>query len=252
MRGDIVTKIIGIVMNKGGVGKTTIATHLSTVLSIHKKVLIIDADAQGNASLALGVNPNALEKTIYDCMLKEMSTEDVIINIGPNLDLLPSNKRMNFFEMDVVREMEGNPFEYIKCMISSLKRSYDYIIIDSPPSLGLVTGNVLKAVDSVFIPFVPEKFSVQGMIHIIEMIKDAGDVSIEGVIATMVDRRTKVHRDLITQARTFCKNNDIKMLETLVPRKIGFTRSVIDPHDETFQKISEEAELCHQKVCLST
>ncbi len=245
-------KTYGVVMNKGGVGKTTIITYLAMSLGLKHKVLIVDADAQGNASIALDINPNKLKKTIYDCLINKVNPEEVLIKVNENVDLLPSNESMNYFEIDVLngREKPYRPLEMMKCMISDIIRNYEYVLIDAPPSLGMVTGNVLKAVDEVFIPFVPERFSVQGLIRIISTIRQAKNVEIAGVIATMVDRRTKIHSDFVEQAREYCNKNNIRMLETVIPRKIEFTKDNINPYNHYFHQIIKEGILCKKETCL--
>lgn len=226
-------KVFSVSMNKGGVGKTSLVTNLGAALSSRKnKVLIIDTDGQGNASMAFSKKPREFERTIYDVLLNKTSFHDVNISINKHLDLVPANDEMNYLEFDVLGNFETykKPFSLLEGPLQEVKNEYDYIIIDTPPSMGLVAGNVLASVDRVFIPFVPESFAVQGLIRLIEAVRDFSEkrnpsLKIEGVVATMIDMRTTLHSELLQKARQYCLNNSIQMFETVVPKSIRFANA---------------------------
>lgn len=221
-------------MNKGGVGKTSLVTNLAGAIGkkLNKKVLIVDTDGQGNSSLAFGINSNELDTTIYDVLLGNANAKDAIINVGYNVDLLPANDEMNFYDMDVLTniKMYQQPFHMLKKALEGITDHYDYIFIDTPPSMSLVAGNVLIASQKVIIPFTPETFAVKGLIRIIQAInefkaKDNPNLEVEGVVGMMVQSGTVLHSEMLQQARRFCVENDITMYETIIPKSIRFANS---------------------------
>lgn len=218
--------------NKGGVGKTSFVTNLAAAI-IQKRpksrVLIVDTDAQGNAALAFGKNPKSFINTIYDVLVEGKSINDVKIQLTDRLDLLPSNVDMDFLDFDVLTNQEKyrNPFHLLVGPLKEIKDQYDYIFIDTPPSMGLVAGNVLVAADRVIIPFVPETFAVSGIIRVIDAITDFRekqnpDLEIDGVVGMMVDSRTVLHSEMLAKARQYCVENGFHIYETVIPRSIRF------------------------------
>lgn len=231
---NLMAVIYTVSTNKGGVGKTSLVTNFVGALSrtVNKKILIVDTDGQGNTSLAFGINPNELETTIYNVMLGKAEAKDAIVNVSTNIDLLPANDEMNFLDFDILTNIKlyQQPFHLLKNALNNLRNDYDYIFIDTPPSMSLVAGNVLVASDKVIIPFVPETFAVKGLIRIIEAInefkaKDNPDLEVEGVVSMMVDNRTSLHSEMLQQARRYCLENGIKMYETVIPKSIRFANS---------------------------
>lgn len=219
--------------NKGGVLKTSITANLAGALSKDKKVLIIDTDNQGNVALSFGVNPDSLEKTLYDVLVDDMDPNDAIISVFENIDILPSNDDMAFFEFDVLtqREKYQQPFSLLKEVIQQIEQQYDLILIDTPPNLGLTQGNVLSASSSVLIPFQPESYSMRSLVKILQAIENFKEkhnpsLSILGVVATLVDSRTNLHSQVLQECRRFCYENDIRMFETVIPRSVRFAASV--------------------------
>lgn len=228
-------KVLAVAANKGGVGKTSLVTNLAGAIvskSPNKRVLIIDTDGQGNASIAFGVNPGALGKSIYDVFTQEASVAQATIQAVIGIDLLPSNQDMSVWEMEVLSRMsqQTSPFTILKSLIDPIRNQYDYILIDTPPSLGLVTGNVLAAVDEIIIPFVPETFAVQGLVRVVETMRDFANrinpsLQLAGIVGVMVDQRTTLHSEMLQQARQYCTTHYLKMFETIIPRSIRFANS---------------------------
>lgn len=224
--------------NKGGVLKTSITTNLAGCLAEKgKRVLIIDTDNQGNVALTFGKNPDTFENTIYD-VLMGLAAEVAITTVynstsGGIVDLLPSNDDMAFLEFDVLtqRDTYKQPFLLLKNAVSHLKNSYDHILIDSPPNLGLTAGNVLSFADKVIIPFQPESYSMRSLVKILQAmenfkIEHNETLQVLGIVATLVDTRTTLHSHVLQECRKFCSQQGISMFETVIPRSVRFASSV--------------------------
>lgn len=227
------TGIWAVSTNKGGVLKTSITTNLSGLLSKEGKVLIIDTDNQGNSSLSFGQNPDNFEHTLYDVLINDLPAKNAIYSLHNNIDILPSNDEMTFFDFDVLqnRDKYSNPFMLLKDAVNDLRNDYDFILVDTPPNIGLVTGNVLTLVDEVIIPFQPETYSQRSFIKILEAIESFKknhnpNLSILGVICTLVDSRTSLHSEMITMLRRLCIEREIKCFDTVIPRSVRFANSV--------------------------
>ena len=215
-------KIVSISNQKGGVGKTTTSINLSSNLaSMGKKVLIVDIDPQGNAGSGLGININELEKTTYEVLLGEISPQEAIQNSQiKNLWILPSNINLSGAEIDLMG-MEEKEYS-LKRAIKHLRKDYDYIFIDCPPSLGVLTINALTASDSVIITLQTEYFALEGLsqlMKIITLVKENLNPSLEleGVLLTMYDKRTNLSNQVANDVRNFFKE---KVYNTVIPRNI--------------------------------
>lgn len=232
-------KVWAISTNKGGVLKTSITTNLSGVLATKgKKVLIIDTDNQGNVALSFGKNPDSFEYTTYDVLVDGLAAEMAISNVyqdssGGTIDLLGSNDDMAFLDFDVLTQGEKypEPFLLLKNSVSHLKNDYDFILIDSPPNLGLIAGNVLSFTDEVLIPFQPESYSMRSLVKILQSINNFKNqfnknLSVLGIIATLVDSRTILHSQILQECRKYCYEHDIRMFETVIPRSVRFASSI--------------------------
>ncbi|UNY48909.1 chromosome (plasmid) partitioning protein [Bacillus phage FADO] len=228
-------EIYCVCMNKGGVGKTTIITNLAGVFSFNgdKKILIVDTDGQGNSAISFRYNPSDFEDSVYDVFMGTKTVKEAVTKIDDNIDLLPANQDMNFLEFDLLPNIKDidKPFHILKNALKQVEDEYDYIFIDTPPSMGLVTGNVLVASQHVLLPFVPEMFNVKGLIRVVQAINDFKesenkDLNILGVIGIMVDKRTTLHGVMLEQAREYCANNDIKFFNTIIPKSIVFANAV--------------------------
>lgn len=233
------SRILSVLMNKGGVGKTSLVTNLACALALEKpekKVLIVDTDGQGNAAMAFGLNPNDLKPSIYDCLLEGLDPHEVITPIEKlgmkNLYILPANSDLKFFGFDVLTHIDRFPniSGLLKNVIDQIKAEFDFIFIDTPPHIELMAMNVLEVSDDIYIPFVPETFAVQGLMQVVETIREFQkereiNAKIAGVIGMMIDSRTSLHNDLMIQADAYCKYHDIPMMKTRIPRTIRFADS---------------------------
>jgi len=230
-------KVICINNNKGGVLKTTTTTNLAGVLANQgKKVLIIDADNQANVSLAFGLIPEDFKLTIYDVLTGNVPAEECIVEIKDhkNIHILPSNRELVSFEFKVIgnRDKFPEPFYLMVDTLDQLKEQYDYILIDTPPSLGVMNGNVFTYSDYVIIPFVPELFSMRSLVEVVRTIREFKDVhnpdlEILGVLRTMVEYRTNVHSDVIQEKNRYANQNDVHVFDTVIPKSAQFTKSVL-------------------------
>lgn len=228
------TRIIAISIGKGGVLKSSITTNMAGLLSKQKKkVLIIDTDHQGNSALSFGKNPDLFENTTYDVLVEGLDPKKAITKVHKNIDLLPANDDMEFVEMDILTNISRykQPFHLLKRAMEKVADQYDYVLIDTPPSLGLVQSNVLTFAEEVLIPFQPEPFamrSLKKMLKAIQRIKDTNNVylNVLGVVGTLVDTRTNLHSEVLQECRAFCKMNNIPMYQTVIPRTIGYASSV--------------------------
>lgn len=203
-------KIISIFNQKGGVGKTTTTINLSAALSQKgKSVLIVDMDAQGNSTLGVGIDKRELNKTIYNLLTSKKVTMENILEVlketsYPNLFILPSNKELGDAEMELASAMSRELI--LKRILDKLKDTFDYIIIDCPPSFGLLSLNSLSASDGVIIPISAEYFAVEGVADLLtnyDLVKQSvnPDVEIYGVLLTMFDVRYKMSNNIKSALR---------------------------------------------------
>ena len=220
-------KIIAVCNQKGGVGKTTTSINLATCLALAgKKIILIDLDPQANATSGIGVNKHDVQKSTYHILLEELKLADVLQKtMIENLFLAPSNLDLTGAEVELVGVL-GREYR-LKRSLQSEKDNYDFIIIDSPPSLGLLTINGLCAADSVIIPVQCEYYALEGLTQLhntIRLVKENLNpgLSIEGVLLTMADFRTNLTKEVIQEARNHFKD---KVYNTVIPRNIRLTEA---------------------------
>lgn len=246
-------KVIAIANQKGGVGKTTTSINLSASLAeLGQKVLIIDTDPQGNTTSGFGIDKDFLENTIYEMMIGECSIEDCIVaNPIPNVSVVASNVNLAATEIELIG-VENKEF-ILKNQVETIKDNYDYIIIDCPPSLNLLTINAMTTADSVLVPIQCEYYALEGLsqlIHTVSLIKERLNpiLEMEGVVFTMYDSRTNLSMQVVENVKSNLSSN---ICETIIPRNIrlaeapshGMPITMYDPKSigaESYRKLANE------------
>ncbi len=246
-------RIIAIANQKGGVGKTTTSINLSSCIAAKgKKVLVIDMDPQGNTTSGYGIEKNELENTIYELIMGDCTVEDCILKeILPNVSVLPSNVNLAAAEIELIGV---NDKDFIlKNEIDWVKDNYDFIIIDCPPSLNLLTVNAMTTADAVLVPIQCEYYALEGLsqlIHTVNLVKERlnPDLDMDGVVFTMYDSRTNLSNQVVDNVKSNLKQ---KVYDTLIPRNIrlaeapsyGQPINVYDPKSagaESYMALAEE------------
>ena len=246
-------KIVSIANQKGGVGKTTTSINLSTILAKKgKRVLMIDADPQGNASSGVGIDREDIEQSVYDILINDATINDVVKKTNiKNLFICPSNINLAGAEVELVSVMSRE--HRLKEKLDIVKEDYDFIIIDCPPSLGLITLNAFTASDSVLIPVQCEYYALEGLgqlLNTISLVKKHlnKEIEIEGALLTMYDIRTNLSNQVVKEVKSYF--ND-KVYKNVIPRNVklseapsyGMPISLYDPRSKgakSYEKFAKE------------
>lgn len=224
-------KIIAFSSNKGGVLKTSLTVNIAGVLSSHgKKVLLVDLDNQGNVATTFGQDPDNIDFTIYDLMTKSEDLTDphqAVQHVEKNLDMVVANDDMAYFEIDVLTNLDKFPhyFDLLTQAIQPFLKEYDFILMDTPPQMGLIAANIFSATHEIVIPYQPEEYAFRSLVKTINAIeqfkKTNKQLSIKEIVPVKV-RRTVLHRAYTDTARAFVKSRGIRFSDISIKESVKY------------------------------
>ncbi|MDD3391935.1 MAG: ParA family protein [Bacilli bacterium] len=226
-------KIISLVNQKGGVGKTTSSINLAASLGVLKqKVLLVDLDPQGNTTTGIGINKADIEYSIYDLLIDKAPVDKVIVKTKfKNLYIMPATINLAGIDIELIEKSKLNPSFYkgkqLKKYLDEVKETFDFVIVDCPPSLGILTTNALTASDSVIIPVQCEFFALEGIMQLLNTIMLAQKnlnptLDIEGVLLTMLDSRTNLGLEVVEEIKSYFKE---RVYDTIIPRLVRLSEA---------------------------
>ena len=244
--GDNMGKIIALVNQKGGVGKTTSSINLAASLgALNKKVLLVDLDPQGNASTGIGIDKGEIGKSVYDLLIDQATLDEVVIKTKfKNLSVIPATINLAGADIELIEKSKLDPAfsknTQLKKYLDVASLNFDYIILDCPPSLGILTTNALTAANSVIIPVQCEFFALEGIMQLLNTIMLAQKslnpkLDIEGVLLTMLDNRTNLGLEVVEEIKSYFKE---RVYDTIIPRLVRLSEApshgkpiiAYDPH----------------------
>jgi len=225
-----VGQVIAVALQKGGCGKTSTVVNVAAVLaSKGKKVLICDMDPQGNACICYGIDPDSLQHNIYDVFTGQAQLKDVIVHTKYGVDIIPSNDNLSELDMLILQNPEvfANPAHALRNLLNGIRNKYEYILIDLPPSLSLLTVNGLTAADEVLIPLQCEYLATSGVNKLLKSVSNVREnynpnLKIKGIVATMFNGRTNLSSIVLQEARRHFTEAGIKVFDTTINRSVRF------------------------------